>query len=159
LNSTYEVAPKQVTAKLHHIFDLTTALQLLQSFHCDQQDTDRTKQALLLCTYSFIAKNIQTLSTITLTTTTTYAFNKKMCRVQQLFVAAVVLMKSWTMVRALSDGSGLKVSASTEGLNRRLRGIKTAPIRVKSRRLMAPMSKLRNARHCFNSVQSEKLVQ
>jgi hypothetical protein len=82
-----------------------------------------------------------------------------MSRIQQLFVVAVVLMKSWTMVNALSDSSGLQKFTSPEGLNRKLRGIKTAPIRVKSRRLMAPMSKLRHARHRFNYVQSKAFVQ
>jgi hypothetical protein len=66
MNSTYQVAPKQVTAKLApHLLHLTTALQLLQSLLYDQRDTDRTKQALLLCVNSLIAKNIQILSTIT----------------------------------------------------------------------------------------------
>jgi hypothetical protein len=86
----------------------------------------------------------QTLSTITIPTT--YALNKKMSRIYQL-LAAAVLMKSWTMVEALSDGSGLQELTSTEGLNRRLRGIKTATRRVKQRRLM-PMSKLHDAIHC-----------
>jgi hypothetical protein len=147
LNSTYSIAPKQVTAKLaitSFCISRPHCNSYKASIAINKTQIEQSKHNLLLCTNSFIAKTIQTLSTITLTTT--YAFNKKMSRIQQLFVVAVVMMKSWTMVKALSDGSGLQKLTSTEVLNRRLRGIKTAPIRVKSRRLMGPMSKLWNAR-------------